>query len=535
MAMVAGRHAAVQIKNFCKAHDQTRQVQDQLLAKLIHHHSLTQFGMDFGFKKIKSYEDFTSAVPLGDYETLRPYMDRVFHGQTNALFPLEDEILMFSRTSGTTGEPKHIPVTSKFAAEMRRGFNIFGMMAIKDHPAAWVRPILTLSSPMQETTSPTGLPCGAISGLLSSTQKKIVRTMYPVPRWVCSISNPAVKYYTTLRYSIDHDVSIISTANPSSIIKLIETGQAHIDRLIRDITDGTLTPPGDIDSHLPKPKKFRPNPQLASRLKDGIKNDGELLAGHFWNVSFLANWTGGTLKLYMPRLKELFGDVPIRDIGLIASEGRFSLPMQDNTSAGVAEITSNFLEFIPAGEIESQNPTVLRAHELELGQEYFIVVTNWAALWRYNMDDRVRVVGRFGQSPVFEFLSRGLHTANITGEKITEHQVVEAMRGASGRMNIKVDRFVMQGKFAKTPHYELQLEKTDGLDVELLAQLTDKALSELNIEYAAKRSSGRLGSIVPIILPAGTLVAADAEKILANKGRIEQYKPQYLLTEIAQA
>ncbi|GAH84039.1 unnamed protein product, partial [marine sediment metagenome] len=186
--------------------------------------------------------------------------------------------------------------------------------------------------------------------------------------------------------------------------------------------DGTLTPPGEI-SAAARGLRFRPSPALARRLEDGIARDGVLLPRHFWNVAFLANWTGGTLKLYLPRLRELFGSVPIRDIGLLASEGRFSIPLADETPAGVAEITSNFLEFIPADRIGEAPPPALRAEQVELGQEYFLVVTNWAGLWRYNMDDRVRVVDRLGDSPVFEFLSRGLHTANITGEKLTEHQV----------------------------------------------------------------------------------------------------------------
>ena len=96
----------------------------------------------------------------------------------------------------------------------------------------------------------------------------------------------------------------------------------------------------------------------------GLERDGELRPTHFWNVAFLTNWTGGTLKLYLRRLRELFGDVPIRDIGLLAREGRFSLPIADHTPAGLAEITGNFLEFIPAEDIESKIPSTLRSQLL---------------------------------------------------------------------------------------------------------------------------------------------------------------------------
>lgn len=160
------------------------------------------------------------------------------------------------------------------------------------------------------------------------------------------------------------------------------------------------------------------------------------------------------------------------------------------------------------------------------------MVTNWAGLWRYNIDDRVRVTGRFGQSPVFEFLSRGSHTANITGEKITEHQVVEAMGQALRQVGAQCERFVVQGRFAHQPYYELRLEAIDGLDPDSLAGCLDDCLGKLNLEYQSKRKSGRLGPIQAVRLAPGTLNRTEAECIHRRRGRSEQYKHQYLLTEV---
>ncbi len=532
VAYLAGVKTAGLLKQFLQAHHRTRRVQDDLLGELIAAHRNTDFGRDHRFERITTYEQFVQAVPINTYRSLRPYMQKVLAGDTTALLPAGESVLMFSMTSGTTGQAKHIPVTRTFADNMQRGFTLFGYKALMDHKRAWLRPLLQISSPMREADSPTGLPCGAISGLLARRQLKIVRRMYVVPPAVAAITHPPAKYYTMLRCGVGQDVSFITTANPSSTIKLIETGQQHAAQLIRDVADGTLTPPGELGAEVGNQLRFRPNPALAQRLADGVARDGVLLPRHFWNVEFLANWTGGTLKLYLPRLRELFGDVPIRDIGLLASEGRFSIPLADETSAGVAEITSNFLEFIPAGRENEASPPALRAEQLEVGQEYFLVVTNWAGLWRYNMDDRIRVVDRLGDSPVFEFLSRGLHTANITGEKITEHQVVEAMRSASATARCHVERFVVQGRFARTPYYELRVEPTDGLDVDSLAAALDKALAGMNIEYAAKRASGRLGPVRATALPAGELEKTETELIARRRGRSEQYKHQYLLTDV---
>ncbi len=535
IARLAAMHAGRQVQAFLDAHRQTAAVQERLLAELLRCHSQTDFGRDHGFSAVRSYADFIAAVPVGDYETHRPYIERVWIGQATALLPPGQDVLMFSRTSGTTGEPKHIPVTARFLNQMRRGWNVWGLAALNDHKAAWLRPILHIASPIRETDSPTGKACGAISGLLAATQKPIVRRMYVVPPAVSAIADPVVRYYVTLRCGLSHDVAFITTANPSSTIKLIETGQLHAPRLLRDLADGTLNPPGELPPALASALRFRPDPAKARRLEEGIRRDGQLLPRHFWNLEYLAHWTGGTLRLYQRRLTELFGPLPVRDIGLLASEGRFSVPLRDGTAAGVAEIIGNFLEFIPAEQAdlsEKPHPPTLRAHEVEVGQEYSLVVTNWAGLFRYHMDDRVRVVERLGDSPVFEFLSRGAHTANITGEKITEYQVVEAMRRAAAATGASVERFVLQGRFAATPFYELRLEWPDGLGAGRLAEAMDEALGALNVEYHSKRSSGRLGSIRPVLLPAGTLESAEREQLTLRGGRSEQYKHKYLWTEV---
>ncbi|MCK4602948.1 MAG: GH3 auxin-responsive promoter family protein, partial [Phycisphaerae bacterium] len=287
MAYLAGKHASSQVKTFLAAHKRTRDVQQRLLRQLLAAHGETDFGRDHGFAHVKGHKDFKSAVPIGSYETLRPYMRRVLDGQTTALLPPGEKPLMFSMTSGTTGKPKYIPVTQRFLADMQRGWNIFGLKTLQDHKAGWLRGILQISSPMSEKTSPTGLPCGAISGLLAQTQKKIVRRMYVVPRGVYSIADPAAKYYTILRCGVGRDVAIITTANPSSTIKLIETGQLHAERLIRDVADGSLTPPGEFAAPLPAKLRFKPNRAMAQRLEKGLAKDGRLLPRHFWNIAFL--------------------------------------------------------------------------------------------------------------------------------------------------------------------------------------------------------------------------------------------------------
>lgn len=533
VAKLGAWHAQQQRRVFFAAHQRTAETQQEFLLALIAQHADTAFGRDHGFGKIRTYEDYTAAVPIAGYEHVEPYMQRVMQGETSALLPADQEPLMFSMTSGTTGKPKHIPVTPRFLASIRRGWNIFGVHILSQHPDAWIRPIVQISSSPCEETSPTGKPCGAISGLLAASQKKIVQRLYVVPPWIAQIQNPTTRYYTILRHSIDRDVAFITTANPSSTIKLIETGQDHIEQLLRDLRDGTFTPPGELPPDA-TPRTFRRKPRFARHLDACVQRDGCFLPTQVWNLSFLTNWTGGTLKLYLNHLRSLFPGVPIHDIGLLASEGRFSIPLDPDTPSGVAEITGNFLEFIPAEERDSDSPTVYRAHQLDVGQDYFLVISNQAGLFRYNLDDRIRVTGHLDQTPIFEFLTRGKNTASITGEKITEWQVTTAMQTAREKTGIPIERFLLQGHFhaSETPYYELRFESDDPAKADALAQAFEKALAALNMEYDAKRSGDRLGATRVTRLEPGAMDRYEREKLLARKGRFEQYKHQYLLTEI---
>jgi len=489
VARMAGWHAGQQLRAFLAAHRRTPQVQEQLLGRLMAAAADSDFGRDHGFGRIRSYADFVSAVPVGDYETHRPYVQRVLQGQVQALFAPGTKVLMFAVTSGTTGAPKHIPVTRQFMRDYHRGWNVFGMKALRDHPSAWLRKIVTIASSAREGLTPAGVPCGSISGMLAERQKRIVRWMYPVPGCVRELRDPAGKFYAILRASVTQDVAMLTTANPSSAVKLAETARDQAERLIRDVRDGTCNPPGELPDEMAGRFSFRPDPAGARRLERIRHAHGELLPRYFWKLALLCHWTGGTVGLYLPRIRRLYGDVPVRDIGLLASEGRLSVPLTDETPAGVAEISSNFLEFLPVPQSESPRPDVLRAHELEVGREYFVVLSNWAGMYRYNINDRVRVTGRLGQSPVFEFLSRGLHTCSITGEKLTEHQVVEAMARAHPACGGSVETFILQGHFDRQPYYELRVEP-------------------------------------------GSFARFEAGQIALCRGRSEQYKHKYLMTDV---
>ena len=85
-------------------------------------------------------------------------------------------------------------------------------------------------------------------------------------------------------------------------------------------------------------------------------------------------------------LLDSFGEGALRDLGLRATEGTFSIPLTDGVADGVLALHSNFYEFIPIDEIDQESPTTLRAHELTLGAQYYLVITTFGGLYRYDMN-----------------------------------------------------------------------------------------------------------------------------------------------------
>ena len=107
---------------------------------------------------------------------------------------------------------------------------------------------------------------------------------------------------------------------------------------------------------------------------------------------------------YLERLADWFGDMPVHDIGMLASEGRVSIPLNDGEPVGVLDSQSAVFEFIPVESAMSDDPATLFPGEIQQGAEYAVVLSNDAGLIRYRLDDVVRVHGFVGGAPLVEFL-----------------------------------------------------------------------------------------------------------------------------------
>lgn len=510
IAGLAAARARMVRRSFMRSARRATQTQGDFLSRLLVDRRHTRFGREHGFLALSDYAAFTRAVPIRNYEGHAPYIDAVRRGDVEALFPAGQRILMFAMTSGTTAEPKYIPITPEVLAASREAWNIWGVQAIFDHAGTVLRPIVQVTSPMNDHMTPSNVPCGAITGLLAETQLRLVRRFYTSPDGVAQIKDPLSKYYTIMRFAVPRDVAWLVTANPQTLLLLARVANEQGEALIRDIRDGTLSDRFDISSAIRAElsARLRPDSNTARVLESCVERCGGLYPKDYWNLGFRAHWLGGTMGLFESQFAEYYGDVPARDIGLIASEGRMSIPIEDGKADGVLAVRNQFFEFIPEAEYGQARPATLRSHEVEVGQIYYVLLTNASGLYRYDVGDRVRVTGRVGDAPKIEFLSRGAHACSLAGEKLTEDQVVLAMRKAVAGLPT-VDTFVLAPRFAGTPYYRLYVDASVAQRLPTIAAMLDKSLSSISSEYASKRKTMRLNAIELMTLPAGFMQARD--------------------------
>jgi hypothetical protein len=539
---VLGRVAAFSVRRRLAAFEEAtrhpKEVQEELLHRILLRQASTAFGKDHFFSTIRTLGDFRKSIPVRDYAYVEPYMHRVLKGETTALL-CDKKIHMFAMTSGTTAARKYIPVTDQYLADYKRGWNIWGLKAYRDHHEVRLRPIVQLSGDWQEFLTETGIPCGAVTGLTAQMQFRIIRWIYCVPAIVGKVKDSAAKYYLALRLSLPRKPGMIIAANPSTLMSLARAGDKEKETLIRDLHDGTLSDRFDIPDTVRAAVKGRIGkryPDRAKALEEIVQRTGTLYPKDYWpRDCLIGNWTGGPVGAYLRHFPKYFGNTPIRDVGLIASEGRMTIPMADGTSSGVLDITSHVFEFIPEDEIDRQQPTVLAAHELQEGRTYYILMTTAYGLYRYNIFDVVRCTGFFNQTPLVEFLSKGAHFANITGEKVSEHQVTAAMVGVMRDMNVNLNSYGVAPCWDdEKPFYGLFIERSDLASREqgiVVTQALEKRLAEINIEYAAKRESRRLGPLRLFLLPAQSWQQWDHQRLICSGGTLEQYKHPFLIPD----
>lgn len=492
----------------------------------------TMFGRAHAFAKIRSVEDYRASVPRGDYESIRPYVQAIVQGKQRIL--TAEAPFMFNLTSGTTDKPKLIPVTRHAAGMNARLTTLWLYRTLLDHPHFLDRTILFLASPPVEGYTACGLPYGSASGLALTTAPWLLKRQLAIPDAVLAIKDYEAKYYLTMRLALEHRLSFIVTPNPSTLIRLAETADTRKEEIIRDIRDGTLSGSQDIRPNIRECLKglLRPNSRRAHELARFAEQHTTLRPRDYWpDLQVIGCWKGGTIGLQLVKLDRWFSpDTPVRDLGHLASEAHCSIPISDSGAGGLLAVHTNFYEFIREEERDKANPRVLTCDELRPGESYYMLLTTAGGLYRYDINDIVKINGYYRNTPVIEFLRKGRDMANLSGEKVHVNQVIQAIRQSQDDSQIYLRHFrvvadVTQCRYEFMVEFEDTYPSTECLSG-FLARL-DTVLGQMNVEYFHKRRSRRLGPPSLHVMKHGWFERTVRER-LQQGARDAQVKPSLL-------
>ena len=492
--------------------------QTQKILAMVKKNADTEYGKKYGFSSIETIGDYQCQVPVINYEDIKADMARVIHG-SKKVFTAEDPV-MFAQTSGTTGDPKYIPVTPTCQGQEHKDvMRTWLYHALQSHRDIFGGKVVSLVSPAIEGHTPSGLPYGSTSGHMYKNMSWIVRRIYGIPYEVFEISDYTAKYYAVMRIALEQDVRFLATANPSSILKLCEKADEFSEEIIRDIRDGSLSQSFEIEPQIRQSLegKLRPNPGCAGSLESArSRAGGKLKPCDYWpRLSLIGCWKGGTVGHYLKKFPDLFSGesgrpVPVRDWGYLSSEARGSIPLSDEGSAGVLTVASNFFEFVATDDLEGKGGdpgkwNFLTVGDIEEGKEYYIFVTTTGGLWRYDINDVIKVVGKYNQTPQIVFLRKGRGMTNLTGEKVSVNQIITSFQEASQETGVVVDHFLAEADLQKS-RYIFRVEfatRVDEVIQESFLKCLDSKLKGINIEYKTKRDSLRLSSPVLHVMREG--------------------------------
>jgi hypothetical protein len=521
--------------NFKIKHCRERQL--LLLKDILNENKNSVFGKDHKFSEIHTIEDFRKNIPVCTYDSLEDYVTRQTKGETNVL--VKDNPITYATTSGTSGTPKYIPITKRAQLESHQNISrIFAHSIYKEFPKAFDGTILTIVSPAEEGKTPDGTVFGSTSGQLIVSMSQVIKDKYTIPYEVLTLENYEARNYCIILLGIQNPVTMLSTANPSTLSLLAKQGNQWQEQLLIDIQRGQLDPSLDIptDIRILVEDKIKANPALVDQLRLAIKQDPEkkLRPKHYWkSLNLITCWTGGNSNVFLERMKEWYGDVQIRDLGYLASEIRGSIPLKNSDSSGVLTIGENFFEFVKISDIDDSKPYFYLADELEVGERYYIFFTTKAGLYRYNINDIVEVTGFTDSTPNIIFVQKGKGVTNITGEKLYEQQLLAAVSHAEKVCDMKTSFYVCQAN-AKQARYDLYVDFATAYlsksDIQNFVTQVEDNLTTNNLEYATKRKSKRLNPMIVFVLGEDSLEKFKNWRV-SNGIREAQFKITPLVTD----
>lgn len=432
----------------------------------------TSYGEEHSFADIRSYEDYKKHVPLNTFEDLRPYMNRVLEGEKSVLWP--GKPLYVVGTSGTTGGIKYIPLSKDslpyhYNSARNAVFNYtlkYGLMKIFNGKLLFLSGSPELSKTGQITS-------GRLSGIVNHQIPRWLK-FNQIPSWETNtIPDWEEKVYKIAQESLKENMTMISGIPPWVMM--------YYESLLE---------------------------------QSGAKTIGEIFPNYDLFV-----YGGVNFEPYRKRLENLVGKQVDSIETYPSSEGfvafqdiRGDAGMLLNVNGGI------FFEFVRADKIHENNPERIQLKDVELGQDYALIMNNNAGLWASILGDVIE----FTSLNPYRLIVKGRieHFISAFGEHIIASEVESAMSTTLSGTGIQISEFTVAPQVNPTegglPYHEWIIE-TDNSAIELssFGRILDQCMQANNFHYRDLINGKVITRLKLTPVPRGTF-----NTYMKNKGKL---------------
>ncbi|NBX79335.1 MAG: hypothetical protein EBQ94_02980 [Flavobacteriales bacterium] len=455
---------------------------------LLENGSKTRFGKEFNIQADLTLEDFQKKVPLQDYGTLKPLIDKSIEGEENLLWP--GKTSWFAKSSGTTADRiKILPITkdSLFENHYAGGKDLLAQYYTNlPNRKLYNAKHLIIGGSGELKTNEDGVFIGDLSAIIINN----------LPWW------------TELRRS------------PKKEIALLGNWEEKLNRMAKAVIDENICIIAGVPSW------------TSLLLKKVLQISEKKTILEVWPNLELYIHGGMNFAPYQFTFEKLIGG-PINYVeSYNSSEGYFGLQDQLNSKDLLLLTQSQaFYEFIPMSDFNGlQSKNVVGLKDVQIQEEYALVITTSSGLWRYIIGDTVR----FTSTSPYRFVVSGRisHFINAFGEKLIVEHAEKAIANACAANQSSIIDFTVAPAFfenTKTGCHEWIIEFEEAPeDLENFKVLLDSELKKQNADYDAKRFES-LNIDFPIVhfVPKGTF-----QEWLKSKGKLGgQHKVPRLMND----
>lgn len=413
--------------------------QERTFVELVQRASSTKFGRDHNFNRIQTHADFVQQVPVRDYEELKPYIHQVVDGKSDILWP--GKPIYFAKTSGTTSGAKYIPITEesiKQQVEASRNAILNYIHETGNSDFVDGKMIFLQGSP--ELTEKNGVKLGRLSGISAHYVPNYLQKNR-LPSWETNcIEDWETKVNAIVDETINENMTVIAGI-PSWVQMYFEKLQA----------------------------------------KKGIK------VGDLFKNFQLFIYGGVNYEPYRAKFENLIGR-KVDSIELFpASEGFFAYQNSQKDKGMLLLLNHGiFYEFIKSDEFFEENAKRVTLKDVELDENYVMIISTNAGLWAYNLGDTIQFISK---NPYKIIVSgRIKHFISAFGEHVIAKEVEQAMQEAIAETGARVNEFTVAPQIIpekdELPYHEWLIEfERPPTDLNKFIQTLDHSLQRQNSYY----------------------------------------------------